>query len=65
MTATGCYFMANTQRKNSSVIQSNLVGKKSEELAMQIIAITISLQPDTGVVMIENNGTKISVKSQR
>ena len=32
---------------------------------MQLITIAIALQPDTGVVPIEKNGTKISVKIQR
>ena len=64
MTVTGCYFMAHTLRKNGSVIWSNLNGKISAELVMQIIAIAIALQPDTGVVPIEKNGTKRNVKSQ-
>ena len=57
--------MAHTLRKNGSVIQSNLTGKISTVLAMQLIAIAIALRPNTGVVLIENNGTKINVKSQR
>ena len=57
--------MAHTLRKNGSVIQSNLTGNISAELAMYIIAIVIALRPNTGVVLIENNGTKINVKSQR
>ena len=55
MSVTGCYFMAHTLRKNGSVIRSNLTGKISAELAMQLIAIKIALQPDTGVTPIENN----------
>ena len=65
MIVMGCYFMADTLRKNGSVIHSNLTGKISVELVMQIIAIAIALRPDARVVPIENNGTKISVKSQR
>ena len=65
MTVTGCYFMAHNLRKNDSVIRSNLTGKISAELAMNLIAISIALRPDTGVVPIEKNGTKINVKSQR
>ena len=57
--------MAHNMRKNGSVIQSNLTRKISGELVMQLIATAISLQPDTGVVTIEKNGTKINVKSQR
>ena len=58
MTATGCYFMAQTLGENGSVIWSNLIGKISAELAMQLITIVIALRPNTGVVLIENNGTK-------
>ena len=57
--------MAHTLRKNDPVIRSNLTGKISTELAMQIIAIAIALQPNTGVVPIKKNGTKRNVKSQR
>ena len=57
--------MAHTLRKNGSVIWSNLTGKISAELAMQLIAIAIALQPDTGVVLIEKKGTKINVRIQR
>ena len=65
MTATACSLMAHTLRKNGVVIRSNLTGKIFKELVMQLIAIAIALQPDTGVVLIENNGTKRNVKSQR
>ena len=64
MIVMGCYFMAHTLRKNGSVIWSNLTGKISTELGIQLIAISITIQPDTGVVLIENNGTKRNVKSQ-
>ena len=64
MTVTDCYFMAHILRKNGSVIWSNLTGKISAELAMQLIVISIALRPDTGVVPIENNGTKINVNPQ-
>ena len=65
MTVTGCYLMAHTLRRNGSVIQSNLTGKISAELAMHLITIAIALHPDTRFVPIEKNGTKRSVKSQR
>ena len=65
MTVTGFYFMAHTLRKNGSVIWSNLTGKISADLEMQLIAIEIALRPNTGVVPIENNVTKRNVKSQR
>ena len=58
MTETGYYFMAHTLRQNGSVIWSNLTGKISKELAMQIIAISVALRPNTGVVPIKYNGTK-------
>ena len=58
MTVMGCYFMVHTLRKNSSVIWLNLTGKISAELAMNLIAIAIALQPDTRVIPIENNGEK-------
>ena len=64
MTVADFYFMAYTLRKNGSVIWSNLTGKISAELAMQLIAIAIALQPDTGVVPIKKNGTERNVKSQ-
>ena len=51
--------------KNGSVIQPKFTGKISAELAMQIIAIVISLRPDTGFFPIKNNRAKRSVKSQR
>ena len=57
--------MAHTLKKNGSVIRSNLTGKISAELGMQIIAIAIALQHETGVVPIENNEKKRNVKSQR
>ena len=61
---TGFYFMAHTPRENGPVIWSKFTGEISAELAMQTIAIAIALRPDTGVVPIENNGTKRSVESQ-
>ena len=65
LTVMGCYSMANNLRKNGSVIWSNLTGKISADLAMQLITISIALQPNTGVVPIENNGAKRNMKSQR
>ena len=65
MTATGFYFMAHTLRKNGSVIRSNLTRKIYAELAMQLIAISIDLLPNTEVVPIKKNGIKRRVKIQR
>ena len=52
-------------KKNGSVIWSNLTGKISAELWMHLITITVDLRLDRGVVPIEKNGTKRSVKGQR
>ena len=65
MIVMGCYLIAHTLRKNGSVIRSNLTGKIYADLAMQLIAISIAIRPDTGVAPIEKNGTKRSVKNQR
>ena len=62
--AMGCYFMAHNLIKNGSLIQSNLTGKMSAELAMQLTEIAIDLRPDTGIIPIKKNGTKRSVKIQ-
>ena len=51
--------------KYGSVIQSNLTEKRSIELSMQLITISIALRPNTGVVPFKKNGTKRNVKSQR
>ena len=56
--SNGLLFHGTYPKKNGSVIRSSLTGKISTELAMQLIAIAISLQPDTGVVLIEKNGKK-------
>ena len=58
-------FIGTYPEKNGSVIRSNLTRKISAELAMQLIKISIALQPDTDVAPIENNETKRNVKSQR
>ena len=57
--------MTNNLRKNGSVIRSNLTRKISAELVMQLIAISLALRPETGIVLIENIRTKRSVKNQR
>ena len=59
--SNGLLFHGTYPEKNGSVIRSNLTGKISAELVMQLIATAISLQPDTGVVPIEKNGTKRNV----
>ena len=63
--SNGVLFHGTYLEKNGSVIMSNLIGKISTEIAMQLIAISIALQPDTGVILIEKNETKRNVKSQR
>ena len=50
--------MAHTLRENGSVIRSNLTGKISTELAIQIIEISIALRLDTRVVPIKKNEKK-------
>ena len=52
-----------TLRQNGLVIRSNLTGKISAELAMQLIVVAVALRPNTGVVPIKFNGTKRRVKS--
>ena len=49
--------------KNGSVIRSNLTGKISTKLVMQLITKSIALQPNTGVVSIKK-WKKRNVKSQ-
>ena len=63
--SNGLLFHGTYPEKSGSVIRSNLTGKISAEIAMQLIAIEISLLPNTGVFPIEMNGTKINMKSQR
>ena len=59
----GLIFHGTYPDKNGSVVWSNLTGKISAELVMHIIAIEIALLPDTGVVLIENNGKNKREKS--
>ena len=62
--SNGLLFHGTHPEKNVSVIQTNLTGKISAELAMHLIEILIDLHPDTRVVPIKKKGTKRSVKSQ-
>ena len=63
--SNGLIFHGTYPEKNVSLIRSNITGRISADLVMQIIEIAISLRPDTWVVLIEKNGTKRNVKSQR
>ena len=47
--SNGLLFHGTYPEKNCSVIQSNLTGKISSDLAMQIITILVALRPDTGL----------------